>query len=126
MKILLTSLIALGSISPVFADQKAGYSEDRTCYKTEYREEYVPGTLENPGYIRTYNETVEVPCRDRGGYTRRETIEYDTNDCTDGKIAGGLLGGAAGAAMSRDEGRWWAIPLGVFLGGTIGCDVDGG
>ena len=126
MKILLTSLIALGSISPVFADQKAGYSEDRNCYKTEYREEYVPGTLENPGYIRTYNETVEVPCRDRGGYTRRETIEYDTNDCTDGKIAGGLLGGAAGAAMSRDDGRWWAIPLGIVVGSAIGCDVDGG
>ena len=126
MKILLTTLITLGSISPVFADQKAGYSEDRTCYKTEYREEYVPGTLENPGYIRTYNETVEVPCRDRGGYTRKETIEYDTNDCTDGKIAGGLLGGAAGAAMSRDDGRWWAIPLGIVVGSTIGCDVDGG
>ena len=126
MKILLTSLIALGSISPVFADQKAGYSEDRTCYKTEYREEYVPGTLENPGYIRTYNETIEVPCRDRGGYTRRETIEYDNNDCTDGKIAGGLLGGAAGAAMSRDDGRWWAIPLGIVVGSAIGCDVDGG
>ena len=126
MKILLTSLIALGSISPVFADQKAGYSEDRTCYRTEYREEYVPGTLENPGYIRTYNETVEVPCRDRGGYTRKETIEYDTNDCTDGKIAGGLLGGAAGAAMSRDDGRWWAIPLGIVVGSAIGCDVDGG
>ena len=120
------TLITLGSISPVFADQKAGYSEDRTCYKTEYREEYVPGTLENPGYIRTYNETVEVPCRDRGGYTRRETIEYDTNDCTDGKIAGGLLGGAAGAAMSRDDGRWWAIPLGIVVGSAIGCDVDGG
>ena len=126
MKFLLTSLIALGSISPVFADQKAGYSEDRTCYKTEYREEYVPGTLETPGYIRTYNETVEVPCRDRGGYTRKETIEYDTNDCTDGKIAGGLLGGAAGAAMSRDDGRWWAIPLGIVVGSAIGCDVDGG
>ena len=126
MKILLTTLITLGSISPVFADQKAGYSEDRTCYKTEYREEYVPGTLENPGYIRTYNETIEVPCRDRGGYTRRETIEYDNNDCTDGKIAGGLLGGAAGAAMSRDDGRWWAIPLGIVVGSTIGCDMDGG
>ncbi len=126
MKILLTTLITLGSISPVFADQKAGYSEDRTCYKTEYREEYVPGTLENPGYIRTYNETVEVPCRDRGGYTRRETIEYDNNDCTDGKIAGGLLGGAAGAAMSRDDGRWWAIPLGAVVGSKIGCDAAGG
>ena len=127
MKILLTTLIALGSVSPAFADQRSGYSEDRKCYKTEYREEYVPGTYDNPGYIRTFNETIEVPCRDgAGGYTRRETIEYDNNDCTDGKIAGGLLGGAAAAAMSRDEGRWWAIPLGVFLGGTIGCDVDGG
>ena len=92
MKLLLTTLIALGSVSPAFADQKAVYSEDRTCYKTEYREEYVPGTYDNPGYIRTFNETIEVPCRDgAGGYTRRETIEYDNNDCTDGKIAGGLL-----------------------------------
>ena len=127
MKILLTSLIALGSISPVFADQKAGYSEDRTCYKTEYREEYVPGTIDNPGYIKTYNETVEVPCKEgKGGYSTTQTIEYDNNDCTDGKIAGGLLGGAAGAAMSRDDGRWWAIPIGIVLGSSIGCDLDGG
>ena len=126
MKILLASLVALSSISPTFADQRTGWSEDRTCYKTEYREEYVPGTLENPGYIRTFNETVEVPCRDGGGYTRRETIEYDTNDCTDGKIAGGLLGGGAAAAMSRGDGRWWAIPLGVVVGSAIGCDAAGG
>tara|TARA_A200000159_G_scaffold102413_1_gene95237 strand:- start:306 stop:686 length:381 start_codon:yes stop_codon:yes gene_type:complete len=126
MKILLTTLIALGSISPAFADQRAGYSEDRTCYKTEYREEYVPGTLESPGYIRTFNETVEVPCRDGGGYTRRQTIEYDTNDCSDGKIAGGLLGGGAAAAMSRGDGRWWAIPLGIVVGSHIGCDMNGG
>ena len=126
MKLLLTTLIALGSVSPAFADQRSGYSEDRKCYKTEYREEYVPGSIKSPGYIKQFNETIEVPCKDGGGYTRRQTIEYDTNDCTDGKIAGGLLGGAAAAAMSRDDGRWWAIPLGVFLGGTIGCDVDGG
>ena len=42
------------------------------------------------------------------------------------KIAGGILGGAAGAALSRDEGRWWAIPLGVVTGSAIGCDIDGG
>ena len=64
MKLLLTTLIALGSVSPAFADQRSGYSEDRKCYKTEYREEYVPGTYDNPGYIRTFNETIEVPCRD--------------------------------------------------------------
>ena len=48
----------------------------------------------------------------------------DNNDCTDGKIAGGILGG--GKALSRDEGRWWAIPLGVVTGSAIGCDIDGG
>ena len=126
MKLLLTTLIALGSVSPAFADQRSGYSEDRKCYKTEYREEYVPGSIKSPGYIKQFNETIEVPCKDGGGYTRRQTIEYDTNDCTDGKIAGGLLGGAAGAAMSRDDGRWWAIPLGIVVGSAIGCDVDGG
>ena len=104
----------------------AGFSTDRTCIRQEYREEYIPGTAQQPGHIRSWNETVEVPCRDGGGYTRRETIEYDTNDCTDGKIAGGLLGGAAGAALSRGDGRWWAIPLGVVTGATIGCDIDGG
>jgi len=37
-----------------------------------------------------------------------------------------LLGGGAGAAMSRKEGRWWAIPLGAVAGATIGCQVNGG
>ena len=69
------------------------------------------------------NEYIEVPCE------RKKTVvqeKIDDNDCTDGKIAGGLLGGAAGAAMSRDDGRWWAIPLGIVVGSAIGCDVDGG
>ena len=129
MKILLASLIALSSISPAIAgESQSGYSSSRTCLKTEYREEYVPGTRQNPGYIKTYNETYEVPCNNdtaRRVY-RETTVEYDTNDCTDGKIAGGILGGAAGAAMSRGDGRWWAIPLGIVTGSVIGCDIDGG
>tara|TARA_B100000287_G_scaffold173040_1_gene163225 strand:+ start:443 stop:838 length:396 start_codon:yes stop_codon:yes gene_type:complete len=131
MKILLASLIALSSVSPAFAgESQSGYSEQRTCLKTEYREEYVPGTRENPGYIKTYNETYEVPCNDNtateGRIYRHTTVEYDTNDCTDGKIAGGLLGGGAAAALSRGDGRWWAIPLGIVVGSHIGCDAAGG
>ena len=127
MKILLASVIALSSVTPVLADDyQRGYSSSRTCLKTEYREEYVPGTRDNPGYIKTYNETVEVPCSNRSSVIRETTVQYDNNDCTDGKIAGALLGGGAAAAMSRGDGRWWAIPLGVVTGSAIGCDLDGG
>jgi len=131
MKILLASLLA---VTPVSADTsfQEGFSESRTCFKTEYREEYIPGTADSPGYVQSFHETSEVPCRydadslRNGGYTRKTTIQYDNNDCTDGKIAGGLVGGGIGAAISRGDGRWWAIPLGAVLGSRIGCEVEGG
>ena len=91
-----------------------------TCTRTEYREEYIPGTKASPGYVRNYEIDVEIPCN--GG--KAQTI--DDNDCKDGKIAGLLLGGGAGAAMSRDDGRWWAIPLGAVIGSKIGCEAAGG
>jgi len=131
MKILLASLIALTPVSAVADEYQRGYSASRTCYKSEYREEYVPGTSDDPGYIKSWNETIEVPCNGRRTSTgttihRHTTVEYDTNDCSDAKIAGALLGGGAAAAMSRGDGRWWAIPLGAVVGGTIGCDIGGG
>ena len=132
MKILLASLIALTPVSTLASEYQAGYSSSRNCFKTEYREEYIPGNADNPGYVQSFHETVEVPCRSaddslrNGGYTRKTTIEYDNNDCTDGKIAGGLVGGGVGAAISRGDGRWWAIPLGAVLGSRIGCEIEGG
>ena len=132
MKILLASLIALTPVSTLASEYQEGYSASRNCFKTEYREEYIPGTADNPGYVHSFQETIEVPCRHsadslrNGGYTRKTTIEYDNNDCTDGKIAGGILGGGLAAAVSRGDGRWWAIPLGVVAGSKIGCDAAGG
>ena len=132
MKIALATLLALTPISALADDYQAGYSTSRNCFKTEYREEYIPGTAESPGYVQSFHETIEVPCKHsaeslrRGGYTRKTTIEYDSNDCSDGKIAGGLLGGGLGAALSRDDGRWWAIALGAVLGSRIGCEIEGG
>ncbi len=114
-------------------NQQEGYSETTTCFKEQYREEYVPGTKDSPGYIKSWTDTIEYPCRRTkvrrtpDNINRTRTYEeYDTNDCSDGKIAGALLGGGAAAAMSRGDGRWWAIPLGAVVGGTIGCDIDGG
>ena len=133
MKIALATLIALSSVSPALADYQPGYSSSRSCFREEYREEYVPGTSNNPGYVRSWQETIEYPCRrsriertpENTTRTRRYE-EYDENDCTDGKVAGALLGGAAGAAMSRGDGRWWSIPIGAVVGSAIGCDIDGG
>jgi len=132
MKILLASLIAVTPVTALADEYQEGYSTSRSCFKTEYREEYIPGTAENPGYVQSFHETIEVPCSydegslRNGGYTRKTTIQYDNNDCTDGKIAGGLVGGGLGAAISRGDGRWWAIPLGAVLGSRIGCEIEGG
>ena len=66
MKTALAVLLALTPVSAL-ADVndrsfQSGYSASRTCFKTEYREEYVPGDLDNPGYVKSWNETLEVPC----------------------------------------------------------------
>ena len=138
MKILFASLIALSACTPAVAGSQHhqhGYSESTTCYREEYREEYIPGTEDSPGYIKSWKDTIEYPCsRRRVESTLENTTrtrvydeyEVDDNDCTDGKIAGALIGGGAAAAISRGNGRWWSIPLGAVVGSTIGCDIDGG
>ena len=92
MKIALATLLALTPVSslasPVPHHSQAGYSSSRTCFKTEYREEYIPGTAESPGYVRSWNDTLEVPCRDTPvsieprTYRRHVTVyeNVDTNN----------------------------------------------
>ena len=130
MKLLLASLIALTPVSASADDVIKWETTSKTCYRETYREEYIPGTREDPGFIKTYNELIEVPCRnDRYAdpiINRETVVEYDDYDCTDGKVAGAVLGGGLGAAISRDDGRWWAIPLGAVIGSKIGCDAAGG
>ena len=144
MKIALAALVALSAASPALAGEyQAGYSHERTCFKSEYREEYVPGTENNPGYVKSWKDTVEVPCEDTptyhrehnpnvgrstGTYRRHVTVyeNVDTNDCSEGTIAGGLLGGGLAGFGSRGKDRWWAIPAGIIGGSMVGCAMDGG
>ena len=133
MKIALAAIIALSSCTPAIAgDYQPGYSSSRTCFKTEYREEYVPGTQDDPGYVKSWNETLEVPCtgeRAEGRVYKRHVTVYenvDTNDCSEGTIAGGLLGGGLAGFGSRGKDRWWAIPACIIGGSMVGCAIDGG
>ena len=64
MKTALAVLLALTPVSAL-ADVndrsfQSGFSSSRTCFRTEYREEYVPGTADDPGYVKSWNETLEV------------------------------------------------------------------
>ena len=144
MKIALAALVALSACTPAVAgESQAGWSHERTCFKSEYREEYIPGTENDPGYVKSWKETVEVPCEDAPTYTdphpdvgrrssgtyRRHVTVYedvDTNDCSEGTVAGGLLGGGLAGFGSRGKDRWWAIPAGIIGGSMIGCAMDGG
>ena len=148
MKIALAALLALTPVSAVASpiympnDSQPGYSNQRSCFKTEYREEYIPGTEDSPGYVKSWKDTVEVPCddanigwhrphrphrpSDRPYYRRHVTVYEDTNDCSEGTIAGGILGGGLATAISRGKDQWWAIPTGIVGGAMVGCQMDGG
>ena len=135
MKIALAALVALSACTPAVAgESQAGWSHERTCFKSEYREEYIPGTEDDPGYVKSWKETVEVPCEETptyhtdphpdvgrtssGTYRRHVTVyeNVDTNDCSDGTVAGALLGGGLAGFGSRGKDRWWAIPAGIIGG----------
>ena len=129
-------IAATSACTPAVAHhQQSGYSETNTCYREEYREEYVPGTSDSPGYIKSWTDTIEYPCSrsrrvstpDNTTRTRRyEEYEVDDNDCSEGTVAGALLGGGLAGFGSRGKDRWWAIPSGAVLGSMLGCQIDGG
>jgi hypothetical protein len=73
---------------------------------------------------KKWEETVEVPCPGAG--STFDNNEFDNNDCSEGKIAGGILGAGFATAISRGKDRWWAIPAGLVGGSMVGCQIDGG
>ena len=103
---------------------QGGYAREEKCYRNEYREEYVPGTSSSPGYVKSHRERVAVPCQRY--HAPQKPHQEDSNSCIEGSILGGIAGGGAGAALSRGNGRYWAIPLGIVGGAMVGCQIDGG
>ena len=117
MKIILITIFGFFQTQQILADTATTV----TCTRTEYREEYIAGTRSNPGYVRTYEVDVEVPC---GGHQSQANI--DNNDCSQGSFIGGLIGAGLGLANSNGNDRFWAVPSAITAGALIGCQIDGG
>ena len=129
-----TSAPALAG-GPRFRGRTNTYHEE-FCYR--YKEQYIPGYYNKHGryvggYVKSKKEKVPCWSINRPSYPDRYEDPapnvgggVDDNSCVEGAVLGGILGGGAGAAASRGDGRWWAIPLGIVGGSMLGCQVDGG
>ena len=144
MKLAFAALLIATAAMPAEAgprkySSRPGYASENKCYKTKYREEYIPGTSNNRGYVRTWREKKEIPCKRRkknhyhdryyhetNPNVGRRYHDHDNNSCVEGTVAGGLLGGALGGVLSKKENWIWAIPTGIVGGAMVGCQVDGG
>ena len=123
------AVVLLADVASAQTVSQPGYSRSTRCFRDEYREEYVPGTKDKPGYVRNWTEKVEIACEGtpaKATSTKTRQIKADNNDCSQGSVIGGLLGAGLGAALSRDQGRWVGVPVGAATGAMVGCQVDGG
>ena len=144
MKISLVALLLLNAV-PVNAHvSQRGYTAQHSCYKEIYREEYVAGTRELQGYVKSFTDRVEVPCsqisrvnyhhhRSIPSYTYSRTRYYQptttsrvsrantsSSACRSSRATGSLLGGGFAAAISKKDAWGWAIPLGAVVGLGVG------
>tara|TARA_B100001996_G_scaffold187399_1_gene143368 strand:+ start:214 stop:657 length:444 start_codon:yes stop_codon:yes gene_type:complete len=113
----------------VYASQR-GYAYEKKCFRYEYREKYIPGNSMSPGYVKSYNEKVSIPCNShrkvfnhyhhktepQASYVRYQSAPK----CTGSTTLGGLLGGGIAASLSKSDAYAWSIPLGAVLGAGIG------
>ena len=138
MKTLIVILI-LGSSYPANAHERighyknrqayesqTGYAYEKKCLRYEYREKYVPGNSMSPGYVKSYNHKVAIPCnRHRKVFnhyhqkTESQTSYFQykrAQKCTGSTTLGGLIGGGIAASLSKSDAYGWSIPLGAVLG----------
>ena len=127
LQALLLSALMIAPL-PVFAGHRRVY-EESYCYRNT--EQYVPGYYNEfgqyvGGYVKTNRKRVPCGYHSHRQYIPQNQHQIDNNSCIEGSILGGIAGGGLGAVLSRGDGRWWAIPLGIVGGSMVGCQVDGG
>ena len=126
---------------PVYRGNRTVRYEEK-CYKNV--EKYIPGYYDDfgnwrNGRVKTTRKRISCGrLYEKPRFIPQTTPHYhheeqhpnmgnvDNNSCIEGSILGGIVGGGAGAALSRKDGRLWAIPLGIVTGSMLGFQVDGG
>ena len=111
-------------------ESQKGYAYENKCFRYEYREEYIPGNTMSPGYVKSYNEKVSIPCNSHrkvfNHYHHKikpqtSYVKYKSAPkCTGNTTLGGLIGGGIAASLSKSDAYSWSIPLGAVLGAGIG------
>ena len=111
-------------------DSQKGYAYENKCFRYEYRETYIPGNSMSPGYVKSYNEKISIPCDSyrkvfiphrQDTESQTSYVEYPTvPKCTGSTTLGALIGGGIAASLSNSDAYAWTIPLGAVLGGGIG------
>ena len=142
MKILIATLI-LGSYFPVNAyesigdksnreayESQTGYVYENKCFRYEYREQYMPGNSMSPGYVKSYNEKVSIPCNSHSNVYNHDEYKNESQNsyviynqapkCTGSTVFGALIGGGIAASLSESDAYGWSVPLGAVLGASIG------
>jgi hypothetical protein len=118
-------LIAGLLFTPVSALAQQRVYTESYCYMNT--EEYVPGYYNNSGeYVSGYVKTDRrrVPC----GSSQYSPVytQPSAPRCSAARTTlGGLLGGGAAAALSKQDAYGWSIPLGAVLGmgmAQAGCN----
>ena len=142
MKILIATLM-LGVSLPVNAyenigdrsnrnayEYQKGYAYENRCFRYVYREQYIPGNSISPGYVKSYNEKISIPCNrhrkvfnnyHHNNQSQTSYVKYKpAPTCTRSTTLGGLIGGGIAASLSKSDAYGWSIPLGAVLGAGIG------
>ena len=107
-----------------------GYAYEEKCFRYEYREDYIPGNSSSPGYVKSYQEKVAIPCKNQYKVLNHNkdykpiNIEYfnymSQKNCNTSTTLGGLIGGGIAASLSNKDAYAWTIPLGAVLGAGLG------
>ena len=110
-------------------ESQNGYAYENKCFRYEYREQYIPGNSMSPGYVKSYNEKISIPCNSyrkvfihdhQGTESNTSYVEHQTaTKCTGSTTLGALIGGGIAASLSESDAYGWTIPLGAVLGAGI-------